>query len=276
MTTAWYYDYYEKGAFPHQQQLCKAVEWIKGCSLEGQRLISPTHLTAVIANPLTIRLLALRKALDQLRSNIDTTSGRINRLKRRQFDKDGQTLMGITWNAQDSQADTLGAPILEIKIGENKPFEFQYAMLHLALYEFFTNFGSILDRLAYEINMLYNLRLPKLTIDWGQLTKETNLTILAGKDNNLSASLSDYIGKIKTAIRYRNRIVHDGVIKVEVDTIGMGLSVNLAQDPDNEDSPMNVDAISFCEETEADILKLLDGSYELILQHIGTQGKPPW
>ena len=92
----------------------------------------------------------------------------------------------------------------------------------------------------------------------------------------LAASLRNYMGKLKTATRFRNRIVHDGMIKVDIDISIMGLSVNLAQDPDNETSPMNKDAVSFCEETKADILKLLDGSYELILQHIETQGKPPW
>jgi len=276
MTTAWYYDHYEKGAFPHQQQLCEAVEWIKGCNLEGRQLISPTHLTAPIANPLTIRLLALRKALKQLESSINTTRGKIKKQVEEQFAKHKSFGMQGTFEAQGSSADTLGAPILEIEIGENKPFKFQHAMVHLALYEFFTNFGSILDRLAYEINMLYNLQIPKVKIDWGQLTKETNLTKIGGKDKELAASLGNYMGKLKTATRFRNRIVHDGMIKVDIDISIMGLSVNLAQDPDNETSPMNKDAVSFCEETKADILKLLDGSYELILQHIETQGKPPW
>ena len=276
MTTSWYYDSHEKGAFPHQQQLCDAVEWIKGCNLEGQQLISPTHLTAPIANPLTIRLLALRKALKQLESSINTTRGKIKKQVEEQFAKHKSFVMQGTFKAQGSSADTLGAPILEIEIGENKPFKFQHAMGHLALYEFFTNFGSILDRLAYEINMLYNLQIPKVKIDWGQLTKETNLTKIGGKDKELEASLRNYMGKLKTATRFRNRIVHDGMIKVDIDISIMGLSVNLAQDPDNETSPMNKDAVSFCEETKADILKLLDGSYELILQHIETQGKPPW
>lgn len=276
MTTAWYYESHEKGAFPHQQQLCEAVEWIKGCNLEGQQLISPTHLTAPIANPLTIRLLALRKALKQLESSINTTRGKIKKQVEEQFAKHKSFGMQGTFEAQGSSADTLGAPILEIEIGENKPFKFQHAMVHLALYEFFTNFGSILDRLAYEINMLYNLQIPKVKIDWGQLTKETNLTKIGDKDKELAASLGNYMGKLKTATRFRNRIVHDGMIKVDIDISIMGLSVNLAQDPDNETSPMNKDAVSFCEETKADILKLLDGSYELILQHIETQGKPPW
>jgi hypothetical protein len=275
MTTGWYYD--EKGEFPHQQQLCKTVAWIKGCDLEGRQLISPTHLTAPIANPLTIRLLALRKALKQLKSRINTTRAKIKKQVEEQFAKHKSFGMQGTFKAEGSPADTLGAPIQTIQIGENKPFDFQHAMVHLALYEFFTNLGSILDRLALEINMLYELGIPKDKIDWGKLAnKEANLTKLEGKDKNLSASLRDYIEKFKTAVRYRNRIVHDGMIKVEIDISIMGLSVNLAQDPDNETSPMNKDAVSFCEETKADILKLLDGSYELILQHIETQGKPPW
>ena len=62
MATPWYYEYYETGVFPHQQQLCDAVRWTK-YNLEGQRLKSPTVLSAIRGNPLTIRLLALDEAL---------------------------------------------------------------------------------------------------------------------------------------------------------------------------------------------------------------------
>ena len=273
MTIGWYYD---KVAFPHQQQLCKAVEWIRGCNLEGGQLISPTHLTAPIANPLTIRLLAFSKALQQLENSINPTREKIKKQVDEEFDKHKSFGMKGTFKAQSSSANNLGAPIETIEIGENEPFDFHHAIVHLALYEFFTNLGSILDRLALEINMLYNLQIPKVKIDWGQLTQETNLTELEGKDENLSALLRNYQKKFYKAVRYRNRIVHDGMIKVEIDISITGLNVNLAQDPDNEKSPMNEDAVSFCEETKADILKFLDGSYELILQHIETQGKPPW
>ncbi len=278
MTTSWYYESHEKGAFTHQQQLCNAVEWIKGCNVEGRQLISPTHLTAPIANPLTIRLLALSKALQQLENSINPIRDKIKKQVDEEFNKHKFFGMKGTFKAQGSTANTLGAPVETIEIGENEPINFQHAMVHLALYEFFTNFGSILDRLAYEINMLYkdNLQIPAVKIDWGELTKKTNLSKLKGNDKNLSALLRDYKDKFYKAVRYRNRIVHDGMIKVEIDIGIQGLSVNLAQDPDNETSPMNKDAVSFCEETKADILKLLDGSYELMLQCFQTHGNPPW
>jgi len=130
-------------------------------------------------------------------------------------------------------------------------------MVHVALYEFFTNLGSILDRLACEISMLYRLGIPKDKIDWGKLAKGTNLTKLEEKDRYLSASLEVYVGKFKTAVRYRNRIVHDGMIKIETHIRSQGLSVNLAQDPDKGSSPMNIDAVSFCKKTKADVLQLL-------------------
>jgi len=273
MTTSWYYEFHEKGAFPHQQQLCDAVRWTK-YNLEGQKPKSPNVLSAIQGNPLTIRLLALNEALKHF-DNAKTIDKKIKELARAQFDKNKFFTMSGTWIAENSSLNTKGAPIEKIEIAGER-FECRHIDIHLMLYEFFTNFGSILDRLAYEINMLYDLGIPKVKIDWGQLTKKTNSTKLEGKDKNLAVSLWDYTGKLQTATRYRNRIVHDGIIKVETDISVSGLRVNLTQDPDNEASPMNVDAVSFCEETKVDILKLLDKSYELILQHIKIQGKPPW
>ena len=94
--------------------------------------------------------------------------------------------------------------------------------------------------------------------------------------------MKDYAGKFELATRYRNRLVHDGVIRIEV-IIGLvanrgrqGISVKLAENPADDSSQMNVDAIEFCNKAKADVLKLLDRSYALMLQHHQVYGDPPW
>ena len=79
------------------------------------------------------------------------------------------------------------------------------------------------------------------------------------------------------ASKYRNRMVHDGIIKVEVDVSIVSQAIVLsAENPNDDSSPMNRDIINFCMQVKNDILKLLDESYKLILQHLRNNDNPPW
>ncbi len=266
MTTSWYYDSHEKGAFPHQQQLCDAVRWTK-YNLEGQKLKSPTVLSAIQGNPLTIRLLALDEALERF-DNAKTIDKKIKELAEEQFRKNGHSSMGGTWKDESSSLNTKGAPIEIIEIAGER-FEFRHVDIQLALYEFFTSFGSILDRLTYEIDMLYKLGIPQQNRYWGTLTnaKGKYLAILKGKTEDLANLLGDYVTKFKMAIRYRNRLVHDGIIHFEVERGHIGLRINLAEKPDDDESNFNVNAIEFCEDKKKEVLTLLNESYMLMLQY---------
>ncbi len=291
VTTPWYYDSYEPGTFPCQQKLCKFVEWTV-CNLEGQTLV-PTiltradgtktntyKLTGQVANPLTIRLLALREALAKLETNVNPIKDAIRQYSEKKFSRGKMFGMGGKLETQDSSIVTGGAPVEVIKIqGKRKPIEWHCDTAHLALYEFFTNFGSILDRLTYEVNMLYDLGIPKKVRYWSKLTDKTYLEKLKNekKDEALADLLKEYRSNFKGAIRYRNRMVHDGVIRVDLKSpILRGFNVMLAQDPNNDKSDMNVNAIQFCGKVKSDVLSLLDGSYKHILEHINTHGNPPW
>ncbi|MFC2017321.1 hypothetical protein ACFLUD_02775 [Chloroflexota bacterium] len=262
MATPWYYDYYEKGAFSHQQQLCDAVRWSK-YNLEGQKLKSPTVLSAINANPLTIRLLALDEALKHF-NNAKTIDKKIKELAREQFDKNKFFLMGGTWNAESSSLNTRGAPIEIIEIAGER-LEFKHIDIHLALYEFFTNFGSVVDRLAYEIDKFYELNISRYYLDWGKLTSKPELDKLSRKNEVLAKLLSEYRNKFYNATRYRNRLTHDGIIHFEVECRHTGVFIGLGENPDDE-SAFNVDAIRFCEDKKEEVLTLLDESYKLMLQ----------
>jgi len=277
MTTPWYYEYHETGAFLRQQQLCDAVRWTK-YNLEGQKLKSPTVLSAIQANPLTIRLLTLNEALEHF-NNAKTIDTKIKELTRAQLDKNKFSGMSGTWIDERSSLNTGGAPIQIMEIA-GKTLELKHIDIHLALYEFFTNFGSVIDRLSYEIDSLYGLQIKQ--VDWPKLTdmrkgKDKNWRDLDSKDSKLSGFIKSRVSQFTKALLYRNRLIHDGMIRVEVDVHSFsGVSIMLAEDCKNDTSPINVEAVSFCERTKVDVLELLDGSYELMFQHLQSYGKPPW
>lgn len=295
MSTSWYYDYYESGAFPNQQTLCKAVEWTR-CNLEGRLLDSTTFtqkdedgtekkisspiLKGMPANPLTIRLFALREALNLLEASIkpinDAFDEQWNRLSK-------ETLKCLKWGGklitqESNSVETHGAPVEIITInGQSKPLEWRYDTAHLALYEFFTNLGSVTDRLAYEINMLYGLNIPK--VDWPKLvdlkSRYKHSAMLNNKDSTLAGYIKNSAPKFTKALAYRNRLVHDGIIRFATRYVE-GLTVLLAQDPNNNQSTMDVDALDFCQQTKSETLELLNKSYEIMLQHHKNHGNPPW
>ena len=123
--------------------------------------------------------------------------------------------------------------------------------------------------------MLYNLEIPQNIRYWSKLTNESNLAKLIKKDVELVRLLEKYLEIFKMATRYRNRMVHDGITRVEVDISVFKFSVMLAENPNDNNSSMNVDAIEFCTKLKADILKLLYESYGIMFQHFQTHGKLP-
>ena len=280
MTTAWYYDYYEKGMFPHQQALCDAVRWTK-CTLDGQVLVSPTQLTGVPTNPLTLRLRTLQNVLDQLEKEINCINKEIEKKTNEQINRCELFEMYCSLHTQDSKFETGGAAIEEISLCGNKPIILRYDTLHFALYDFFTNLGSILDRLAYEINLLYGLGdWLKDTLDWVKLTNPSKsfLKSLILKDQNLAKFIQNRTPNFKKVPDYRNRLIHDSIITTKIEAIGFPrrFCILLLQDPKDVKSRIDVDAIKFCKEVKANLLELLDGSYELMLQYYRAHGAPPW
>lgn len=264
MTTSWYYEYFETGAFSHQQQLCDAVRWTK-YNLEGQRLKSPTVLSAIRGNPLTIRLLALDDALKHF-SNVKTIDKKIKERAEEQFRKSKYFSMYGTWKAENSSLNTKGAPIETIDIGGEERLELRYIDIQFGLYEFFTNFGSVTDRLAYEIDKLYELNVLRLYLDWGKLTSKSELVKLSKINEVLANLLYKYQKIFYTSARYRNRLIHDGIINFEVVSRHTGVFIGLGENPDDDEGDFNVDAILFCEDKRKEVLTLLNESYKLMLK----------
>jgi len=278
--TSWYYAYYEPKKFLHQRELCKAVERTD-CNLECRRLVSPTRLTGIPANPLTLRLRALQKALNKLEREIDHVNAEIEGATNVQFGKSKSFSTQGTFHTQDSSLETGGAPIEEISFPGNKTIRFHYDKVYFALYDFFTNLGSVLDRLAYEINLLYELGdWVEERIDWLRLINPRNrfLCCLSDKDKNLAEFIQAQATNFKKIPTYRNRLIHDSIIHTDIETAGFPrrFQVFLPRDPNKQKTQRDVDAVEFCKKTKADVLKLLDESYRLMLQHHKSHGNPPW
>ncbi|MFC2003019.1 hypothetical protein ACFLV4_03635 [Chloroflexota bacterium] len=275
MAIAWYYNYYEKGIFPHQQELCDAVRWTE-CNLDGQSLISPTHLTGIPTNPLTLRLRSLQKALNRLDRKISDVNSAIKRIA-----ASGMFGMKGQLHLQNSRLKTGGAAIEEISFDNDKAITIYYDKVHFALYEFFSNLGSILDRLAFEINLLYVLgNWINGKLDWLRITNPagTFFLQLERKDKDLAHFIQAQKVYFQKVLDYRNRLIHDSIISANIDRNGFPrkFHIFLSQDPNDINSPMNVDAIEFCKKSKNDVLKLLEGSYVLILQNLHNHGNPPW
>ena len=294
-TTNWYYEFYETGTFPTQRELCRALEWTE-CNLEGQRVVPTvffkklpdgtekktptTKLTGERANPLTIRLFGVRNKLGQLERIVNEVKSKIKEQEKAQFSAGRPFgIKGTYITSSSTSVETGGAPVERLEISDVKEtIEFRHIEVHSLLYELFISFGSILDRLAYEINLLYNLDIQK--VDWPKLIgspdKAKNLDLLGGKDERLANFVSRAAPKFEKALSYRNRLVHDGIIRIDTDISLQGLSVILAEDPNNNRSPMNVNAIDFCKRAKVGILELLNESYRLMLEYHKGHGNPPW
>jgi len=280
MTTAWYYDYYEKGAFPHQKQLCDAVRGTQ-CNLDGQLQVSAMHFTGVPTNALTLRLRTLQDVLHRLEEEINHINAQIKESTNDQFNKGNHLPGNVRLHTQDSQLETGGAAIEEISLSENQPIVFRYDTVHFALYDFFTNLGSILDRLAYETNLLYVLGdWVKDRLDWLRLTNlgARFLNDLSCKDKNLAKFIQDQTANFEKLPDYRNRLIHDSIISTAIEKVGFPFKfhVFLPRNPRDAGSVMDLNAIEYCKKAKADVLKLLDQSYKLMLQNLQTHGKPPW
>ncbi len=284
MTTPWYYNYYDKGKFPHQQTLCEEVAWIRG--LEGQKRKSQDVLSAPIANPLTLRLRTISKAYIRLKRETINVNNAINKAATSQFSQNQSFGCGGTFHAQSSNLKTEGAPIYEIEIetGTGNKLYIYHKIIHYALYDFFINLSSVLGRLFFEINMLYTLgNWERECLDWNRLVnpkKPNILQALTQKDDKLGKFIENMSGNFNKVSAYRNRLIHDAIVHTNIEEtmshFPRVFQVLLPDDPKNPNSPNTIDAIDYCRKLKSDVLKLLDGSYKVIIENIKTSGNPPW
>ncbi len=289
-----YYDDYRPGKFPNQKSLCEAID-------PGN---VPCLLQTDEANPLTIRLLVAAESADRLAQLIDSQSGNIQKAA-----DDLQRSWGIShwpsgldWRTEKHfYYGGSGIPMPEPHIsdprnlysGASLPPGYEYranrieftnghekafpmAKAHIHVYTFFTNWGSILDRFADELNRLYGLKIAPHQIDWRKVITSSTLK---KKHNDLSRQLCAFhLATASLSLRYRNRLAHDGLIVLEPAINGLTnrWEIRTQDDPDDRTSSANTDVLNLCQTALDLLIQHLDTCYGLMLAKLGSAGQPPW
>jgi|SRR5271157_510295 len=289
-----YYEDYYSGRFPNQQLLCEAIDRNNaGCLLQTME-----------ANPLTIRLLVAEDAVNQLEKLIDDESNtKISELIT-VVSTELQTnpfSVGLNWgtasiyytsgsgisNPTPYLTDPLGylrtrqlTPMLrydssQLHLVNEEKYAFPLASAHIAVYNYFSNYGSVLDRFANEINRLYSLGINATKVDWGTIIQKINR--LVTKDLPLKSAISSYdYSNSDLLLKYRNRLIHDGLIPLRAEVTALNRWVVYAPDYFNNPSNLTKNVSELCRNAQNALVKFLNNCYGLILSQLGKNGQPPW
>lgn len=158
--------------------------------------------------------------------------------------------------------------------------------IHVNIYTFFANLESTLDRLRLELNSIYfdgckviDPKQSKGNKYWKDYLDQSNSRVrkLVSSDyktiadlitdSTISAGLYDRISK------YRNRIVHDGIINVRLDYAGQ--RTFLPDTPDDDSSPCNTELEPYLRGIFNDLSALLKSVYNQVLLDINAKPNLP-
>jgi len=177
-----------------------------------------------------------------------------------------QTYKGTTFRVEQTKI-----------VPKKDEIDFRDIIGYLHLYGFLAMFGTILDRFSHEINDFYQLRIDR--IDWGNLVKriKTNQTNPIKTIEIGEKVLDFHESSAKKILGHRNRFVHDGYAKFNVDPIiTKGWKVNLHIDPDDNNSPFTFDVSEEFPKVFSKLINFLDETYKILSLKIDSQGQPPW
>lgn len=278
---------------------------------ENQKLLDTLISTAACklscfgANPLTVRLLIANDCLLHYKNAIDLADDKYSTFKVELITDLGPTpLYSNDWfdyiqpvSSGSAVTSTMGAVknvpsgvIIPPKYNQNngriypqdESTVFRNIIAHIELFSFFSNFGSILDRFSHEINFLFDLKINK--IDWGILTGRTNnkkhLLAIQNKKSRYNALfnlVAIFDGTIaEKCIRFRNRFIHDGLINIQPRIVSDHWVIYIQDDPDQNQSPVNTNSLSFCRDSFSELITFLNSTYGEIITILKTNGQPPW
>jgi len=237
-----YFKYYYPGKFENQEILCQILRDNDDPKYE---------IETFECNPLTIRLLVAHDNLEEL---IDFEQN----LCQGQDIIINDTPLGPVYVSGASQCE-----IINLQSQEKQ--KLKMIDVHKGLFGFFSNLGAVLDRVALEIGILYDyVSHPNLRfrIDWnyffGNTPKIKLLTYCADKSD------------IKWAVKCRNRLVHDGIIKVDRNNN----SFYLPDEPDNERSTFSKHAIKDCKKAFWETVDTIDKIYGDLSKEICSKNLP--
>lgn len=179
-----YFEDYHQSKLQNQKRLCEVLKKTK-------YNIEPDD-----TNPMTIRLLVTYDNLHKIKELASQWRSIASKL--------------IVCNNYSDKVS--GAPNIEAIIFPGNTKKFPLICVHKALFGFFSNINSAMDRLAYEIGKLYEIK--NKNIDWNYFfgkTPECSIPLLKDIVNSRDKT------KINWVIGCRNRLLHDGILKFKLD-----------------------------------------------------------
>ncbi len=245
MNSKFYFEDYFQGKLQNQRLLSKQLSKEVGYSIDTDD-----------ANPMTIRLLVTYDNLEMVKSLASQWKSIVH--------------SEFILSENDSRGPMVsGALSYEVfaQPGNHKNTTFNLIDVHKALFGFFSNLSSAMDRLAYEIYNFYEKKdqRQRNSVDWGYYF---------GKDPKESIPLLEQIvnshnkAKIKWIIDCRNRLIHDGILRFELKS-----SICLPRYPSDLNSkwlPMETE----CDKAFWEIVDTIDAIYGSLLGKIETEGLP--
>lgn len=282
--------------FPNQAKLCQRLATLK----------PDFHIESDKWNPLTVLLLVANESLSTLRNYTEEKTSSLHN-----HEKTVSRLLGLenpritrktTYQYFSTSGSGIAAP--QVTLGFQKPLGYSFQLpsgfretpqefetdvpddityypikAHMAIYSFFNNFASALDRLAHELVPLYAINLAPTKIDWNALAKtdKSSKSILSERDSGLAMIYSNYQTYFDKSFRYRNILAHHGYLQIRVDLALLTgkWGVFLPDNPDDKNSPSNVEAIAYTSSELARLVTFLDSVYAHILGKLSAS-LPPW
>ncbi len=234
-----YFEDYCSGKFQNQKTLCRITKE-KGSSIETNG-----------ANPMTIRLLVAHDDLHIIKTLASKWK----------FVKDASG-----FNAFNNPSDAprvSGALSYEVIVC---PGKFDFIDVHKALFGFFSNLNSAMDRLAFEIAKLYEISDDH--IYWSSFFgKKPTYSIPPFKkivnDQNQN--------KINWAIECRHRLLHDGILSIEFEDED---SIRLPKCPRNFKCNHWEPMETACDSVFWEIIDTMDATYGTLFNEITAKGLP--
>jgi len=134
-------------------------------------------------------------------------------------------------------------------------------------FQYFTNFGSALDRVAYEIKLLYGENSIEYYSDLTNPSKTSVQNLLSnGYSDIVNITISTMSVDLKDALKYRHRYVHDGILKLLIDKFTG--DIKIPDDPRDTNSSFSNNLNDYCNDKFDHLISLLDNIYSQMLNDI--------
>lgn len=222
-------------------------------------------------NPMTIRLMATRDAFDGIGKAVRKVNHFAGQMGLQNPPLSSNANL-YSWLHKTTPLSGAGFKMPRFRDpNAGKELKIHLAELHKHLYSFYTNGGSCLDRLGWEINRVYGLGLSERAVDFG--TVRRTIKKQKGQRPNLYRLLNSQICKdAANFMTYRHHMVHDGIIPLDVRD-----QVYLPDGFDEQHQPTGFsrEPVGLCKQHFAAIEGLVDAAYQMMWEEYQSTGKLP-